>query len=263
MFGSSFFPDNPLNNNFQDLGFDSNNFVSNASDTIPLVILTMLWFLGVLLLYFALRDKNNCISRYITKMETSMRYSSISRFGVELWLSLMVISLIALLNNDLKNVIDIISFTMGLIAHLAFVYLMVYLFVYSYYFFEDIVIYPDHHERHSLMFLEFKRERVEQFFFYPFFMLRRIFIAYVFVGIKDRPLVQCVCLSLSAIIMAIYCIRIRPYESKVWNLLTCFNEVMLSCISLTLFMFLSSDNPEALNSYGYLTDSLLISFFCF
>ena len=28
-------------------------------------------------------------------------------------------------------------------------------------------------------------------------------------------------------------------------------------------MFLSSDNPEALNSYGYLTDSLLISFFVF
>ena len=106
MFGNSFFPNNPINSNFQDLGFEPNNFVSNASDTIPLVIFTIFLLLAVGLLCALLRKSNNCISRYIRKVEKSMRYSSISRFGVELWLNLMVISLIAMLNNHFSNASD-------------------------------------------------------------------------------------------------------------------------------------------------------------
>ena len=263
MFGDSFYPNNPINNNFQELGFDSNNFVSNASDTIPAIILTIFGLLLVILLCLLMRNVNNCISRYFKKLEISMRYSSISRFGIELWLSITVISMIAVLNNDLQTLPDIVSFWMAWVALAVLTYLMIYMFIYSYFNREYIEKYPDFNERHSLIFLEFKREKTDQLFFYPYFMLRRIFISYVFVGIKDKPLVQCFCLSISSILFAKYVIKARPYTSWVNNILTVFNEVMFSWIWLTLFWFLSPDDTKALNTYGYLIDSLFIMFFIF
>lgn len=41
LFGNSFFIDNPINDSFDDLGFGSTNFVANASDTIPAILLML------------------------------------------------------------------------------------------------------------------------------------------------------------------------------------------------------------------------------
>jgi len=82
--------------------------------------------------------------------------------------------------------------------------------------------------------------------YYSYFIVRRVLVAGVAVCLKERVLIQIVCLNLLFFWIAKYQIKYQPFKKKANNVLNTVNEVFLFLFSLMLYSFMSSKNAKRL-----------------
>ena len=137
---------------------------------------------------------------------------------------------------------------------------MCYSIYYPIQHFKSIKEFPEYHERHSLLFQQFKKDDQKWMLFYAFFIIRRLCLAFVIVWMKDFIKLQCILITLMSGWMLYYHAKVRPYTHIIENVLSTFNEGILVVYSILLFLFLSPDDPILLQRAGYCCILLLAVF---
>ena len=114
-------------------------------------------------------------------MDANLRYESLTRFSVEIMLVVTIAALINITYRDLESIMDVISYCLAFIALISVILLVIYAHLYPIAFKEDILLSPDNHARHKLLFGEFKTNKNGSFCFYSYFLMRRLFFSFVLV----------------------------------------------------------------------------------
>ena len=148
----------PVSNKFTQLGFTSTNILSNSLDKLLMVILMLGSAVTVFLLMYLCRKKDNKATRIIKRIDKSIRYESLSRFLVELVLNLSVACLINITYGIQGGVQGIVAYFVACIFFIGIIAMMCYSIYYPIQHFKSIKEFPKYHERHSLLFQQFKKD---------------------------------------------------------------------------------------------------------
>ena len=105
-------------------------------------------------------------------------YEGISRLFMENWVSLSIVIWINLTYIDFANIFDYISYSVATILIICVFLIWGYWFIYPIIYYSEILIYPEIHERHWLLFLEFNRNNIKNMLFYGYFILYRFAFAF-------------------------------------------------------------------------------------
>ena len=232
------FPESPVNSSFSSIGFGSTNFLADWFSKLIVILFAVLWIVLFALLSYHWRNKNNKLVRFIKNQDKKIRYESFSRFIVELTMNLAVGSLINIVFGARTGVESVISYIVASLIFALLLAFLAYLTIYPNYYYEEILEAPEKHERHALVFGEFKKKNIKWTMYYAFFVLRRILLAIVIVWMKDYLLHQCILIMLLWLWIFLYQFRYMPYESKLQNFIWCFNETVLLVYSWLMFIFL-------------------------
>ena len=220
----------------------------------------MIWFIVIALILLFFQKSESKLAKLTRKLDTQVRYETMTRIFVETMLNLSVSSLINLTFGSLDNVEDIISYIVALVIMVMILFVIGYSFVYPFIFHNRIITHPDFNERHCFLFLEFKRERLESLLFYWYFMLHRLMMSVVFVWMNSFPIHQWALLLYFNLLMLIYCLTFKPFKSQLQNYLNCFNWTVLTVFSLMMFMFLSSTDSSKITICSYVSIGIICVF---
>jgi cysteine-rich repeat protein len=244
--GFASFVHSPVNSQFGDLGFESTNIILNSFDKILFVWMLVVIALILTFLVRCSKKKRNWFGRVIKRMDSSVRYESMTRFFVEIMLVVSIAAFINITFGSFANIEDIVSYSLACLALFLILWLTVYSIVYPMVNIESIRKFPDFHERHWLLFLEFKTKNSKCLFHYAYFLVRRLLFSFVLVCMKDFPRNQIVLILLMWICIAGYQVYLQPFKDTLQNVLASFNEIILVVFWGMLFSFLRSDNPKQL-----------------
>jgi cysteine-rich repeat protein len=237
------FVQSPVSAQFGDLGFESTNIILNSFDKIILVGLLVTTAILLACLVRAFKKKKSCTGRLVKKMDLSIRYESMTRFFIEIMLVVSIAAFINLTFGSMANFEDILSYLLACFALFCILMLTLYAFGYPMVFMESIVKYPDYHERHAILFLEFKQKHLKWFYYYAYFLVRRLAFSFVLVCMKDFPKNQVVMILLLGGWIAAYQIFYQPFKETLQNVLSTFNELIFTAFAAMLFNFLKSNDP--------------------
>ena len=161
-----------------------------------------------------------------------------------------------------------ISFGFATFIMIALLFIMFYMIVYA--IINDQIFDKDLddlsetiHMRHIIIFEQFKSNSIHSKVYYPIFMCRRIFLAFIFVYFRKRPDIQIVMLCCSSFIVSIHHLYYKPFKDPVVNFLCSVNEAFLFSMSITMFTFTSKDHPDRVKYGGLIMNALLGLFFLF
>ena len=159
---------------FEGFGYHTSSVLINFISKMILVSLFLALFGLVLIGYLLTRKKTGKFANFIRNKEISLRYEGMSRFFVEITLQFSVVNFINLIYGDFSNIFNIISYVISIIFTFGIFFMLGYLFIYPIVYYQEILIYPDFHERHCFIFYEFNLDKQRNLFFYAFFILHRI-----------------------------------------------------------------------------------------
>ena len=199
--------------------------------------------------------------KWIKKIDMSIRYEGITRFMVEVMLNLSVASLINITYGVTGSLKDIIAYSFACLTLLGILLLLFYTAYYPLKYYKQLVSLPDLHERHCFLFLEFRSSNIKCHLFYVYFLLRRLFFAFLLVCMKDFPHYQVTLILLINLWTFAYHVRLRPFKSSLQNGLACFNELVLLVFSSLLFLFLSADDLSRIRIGSFVCIGLILAFF--
>ena len=203
-----------VSSEFSAVGFKSSDILMNSLDKLVYLLLLILLALLSLFLVYYYRESTSKVVSYIKKLDMKIRYEYMSRFYVEAMLNITISSLINIIYGQTDNVEQIIAFTIAWIIMTWVVLMQLYAFIYPSLLYEFIIEFPDHNERHCLLFFEFKKQQLRCLYFYAFFMLRRISFAFVLVSMKDFTCIQWILILVLSLWILTYLVRFRPFESS-------------------------------------------------
>ena len=250
-----------VSSQFSSVGFSSTDILSNSLDKLVYIILliSLAFILG--LLAYLWRDKTSKIVNYIKKIDMKIRYESMSRIYVESMLSLTFSWLINIIYGQRNKPEEIIAYVIACIALSLILFVQMYTFFYPIYFHEEFITHPDKHERHWLLFFDFKKEQLKWLYFYAYFFLRRLLFAFVLVSMKEFLVQQLILILFLWLLIFVYQVRFRPYDSWLQNTLTIFNELVLIVFSILMFPFLNNKDPTRTTIVSYAWIGLIFVFF--
>ena len=93
--------------------------------------------------------------------------------------SLSVAIWINLIYTDFVDIFDYISYMVAVILMILVLLIWGYWFIYPIIYYSEILIYPEIHERHWLLFLEFNRENIKNMFFLWLFYSTSIHLCFI------------------------------------------------------------------------------------
>ena len=245
------FAQNPVSDSFGSLGFESTEMVLNCLDKLFMILFILVVLLVLFLLFILARNWTNKFANFIKKKEIDFRYEGISRFFVELILVISVANFINLTFGSFSDPISKISFIFSATLLIWTLLLIVYFFIYPFKYYESICELPEKHERHWLLFLEFKKNNIKNLMFYGNFTLHRVLFAFVVVWMKDFPLNQWVWITFLSFWITLKSFKV--YKDTLPSFLNTFNCIVLLGYSFMLFLFLSTSNPNKLIISGYVS----------
>ena len=130
-----------------------------------------------------------------------------------------------------------------------------YWYFYPLLYYQQIWAYPDRHERHWFLFLEFKKEKLRYLHYYAFFATHRFLTAFLIIGMYNYPIQQWV---LIWFLNFLYFINTQWfYRECINNFFSTFNGFIQLIFSICLFLFLNSQNPDKLRIWGYVSNTFL------
>ncbi|CAI2359689.1 unnamed protein product [Moneuplotes crassus] len=255
------FVSSPINEDFEDLGFGSSNVIINSLDKIFLIFLLGLTVILVYLLFLCFEKKKSWIAKKIDKVDKSLRYESSTRFIVEISMNLCISIMINVFYGSTDTVFEVLSLVFAIVLFFLLVFVFLYATIWPMIYFKDLQIYPDHHERHCFLFLEFKTQHIKCVLFYSYFTLRRILIAVVVIGLQNFARIQIVCLTILFFWIAKYQVIHRPFKTQTSNFLNCVNEVFLVIFCVVLLNFVNPSDANKANLLGFICISMIAVFF--
>ena len=205
----------------------------------------------IMLLYCWIKRKSNKCVGFIRQKEIDLRYEGISRFFMENLISLSVVIWINLTYTDFIDIFDYISYSVAITLMICVFLVCGYCFIYPVIYYSDILIYPEIHERHWLLFLEFKRDNIKNMFFYGYFILYRFIFALLVVWMYSMPDRQWFLICVLNLAYLKY--TFKSFKSCLQNFLHIYNWIMQFTLSVCLMLFLSPDDPDKLKIWGYVS----------
>ena len=137
-----------IDTNFANVGFQSNDFISNSLDKIFMII-GILIIIGVIaILYKCCKKRTNWLTKFIIKADLSLRYEYISRFTAELVLNMSISSFINITYGQRSTAEEIIAYIFAVFAMICFFGMLLYCIIFPSLYQSEIITYPDIFERH-------------------------------------------------------------------------------------------------------------------
>ena len=242
---------NPVNDKFNNLGFESTEIISNSFDKLFMILLMLLSLAGLYILRMLVRNKTNKFSNFIKQKDIDFRYEGITRFFVEFILVISISNFINLVYGGFGDVLELVSYMFSVVILTLTLLLIIYFYAYPTIYYESIWEYPDKNERHCLLFLEFRRDNIRNLLFYGNFAMHRVAFAVVIVWMKDFPINQWVWITLLSLWILLKTFWV--YKHALPNFLNTFNGIVLLFYSILLFLFISSANPNRTLIVGYVS----------
>ena len=234
---------------FGNLGYSSVSVIINFFDKLIMIILFALLAIIIFLVFIWLRNKSNKFANFIKRKDIELRYEGLSRFFMELLLSLSVVNFINLLYGNFGDIFNIISCSISILLTLGIFFMIGYCFTYPAIYYSEILTHPDFHERHCLLFLEFNKDKKRNLYFYAYFILHRFLFAFLLICMYNFPFWQWVIICYFNVLFLIYTFKV--YKSWLQNFLHTFNWVVQFIFSVWLMLFLSPSDPDKLKIWGY------------
>ena len=241
-----------LPSGFSSLGYSSVSVIINFFDKLIVICLMALFTTIIFLIFLKLKNKSNKFANFIKRKDIKLRYEGLSRFFMELFLNLSVVSIINLLYGNFRTIFSAISFSISIHLTLTTFYMIGYCLAYPVIYYSSIWNHPDIHERHCLLFLEFNQDKQKNLYFYFYFILHRYFFAILLVCMYNYPVQQWIMISYLNFLFLIY--TFKMYKSCLQNFLHTFNWVFLFFFSILLLLFVSPSDPEKLKYSGYVSN---------
>ena len=232
-------------------GLSSTSIIINFMDKLMIISLVGILVLSLLLLSYFWRNKDNKVANFIKRKDIEIRYEGLSRFFFEIVLSLSFVSFINLIYGNWRNPFNIISYAFATIFILCCFYMILYWFLYSSIYYYDILVYPERHERHWLLFFEFNTDKVRNLFFYAYFIVHRMSFSLIIAWMSNFPINQCVLTLFVNLLYLLYTFKV--FKSWLQSFLHTFNWLILVCLSWLLPLFLNTDDPNKLEISGYVS----------
>ena len=254
------FVQNPVSESFSNLGFKSTEIISNCLDKLFMLLFMLSLLLILFILYLLVRNKSNWFANFIKRKEIDFRYEGICKFFAELVLVISVANFINLIYGSLNDIVSIISFLLSAVLLFLTFLLILYFYLYPFVYYESICEFPDKHERHWLLFLEFRKDNIKNLMFYGNFTLHRVLFAFVVVWMKDFPINQWVWITFLSFWITLKTFRV--HKATLPSFLNTFNCIILLGYSFMLFLFLSASNPNRLIISGYVSLLYLYYYLC-
>ena len=243
----------PILSTNQVFGLSSVSIIINFIDKIIAISLLISLVLLLALLSYWLKDKNGKIAKFIKNKEIELRYEGLTRFFAEIVLGLSFLIFINMVYGNTSDLFGIASYVLSSLFLVSAFYMIMYWFLYPNIHYESILEFPDKHERHWLLFLEFNTDKLKNLHFYAYFLIHRVTFGFVVAWLSDFPLHQWVLTLILNLLMLIY--TFKAYKSWLSNFLHGFNWFMLLALNLMLPMFLNSEDAEKLKIAGYVSIS--------
>ena len=227
-----------LPSTFENSSYSSISIIINFMDKIIGIFIFALFVFTIWVLYKLLANKVNKFANFIKKKDYDLRYEGISRFIMELMLNLWVLIWINIIYGNFNNIFNISSYVVTFLLTLVIFFMIVYWFAYPLIYYENIIKFPDKHERHWLLFLEFNTDNFKNILFYGYFILYRFIFAFFIIFMNSNPKSQWACIWFLNILILIY--TSQAFKSKLQNFLHIFNGIILLAISLWLPLFIKT-----------------------
>ncbi|CAI2361589.1 unnamed protein product [Moneuplotes crassus] len=249
-----------IDGNFAELGFDSSKIIFNSLDKVLMILGIVFGIVLFSILSKRAKGKSKWYWKLVVKIDNSLRYESSTRFIIEISMVLSMSIFVNLLYSEQKGAVAIASYCISIMMMMTLLCVLIYCYAFPLLNYENIKTYPDKLERHCILFLEFKRNNPKTLQFYYFFMTRRILLAAILVGMKEKVLCQLVCVLILFYWNLKYQIQQRPFASASNNFLNVYNETSLLCFVITLSL-MNSCNESKIIVIGYASVGLIIIFF--
>ena len=165
--------------------------------------------------------------------------------------SLSVAIWINLIYTDFVDIFDYISYSVAIILMILVLLIWGYWFIYPIIYYSEILIYPEIHERHWLLFLEFNRDNIKNLFFYGYFILHRFIFALLMVWFYSMPGRQWFLICVLNLAYLKYTFKV--FKNCLQNFLHIYNWIIQFALSVCLMLFLSPNNPDKLKIWGYVS----------
>ena len=226
-FGSSFRKD--VNNDV-----NSNLLLVNSIDKLFALILNIAIAVSFAIWYKKRSTASTKWSRFLQKIDLKYRYESITRFFIESVLVVSVSCLINILFGSFADAFNGMSYIVSWFMLLVYLFMIAYFIAYPMLNYQEIIENPNLHERHRIIFHEFKKSNIKCLLFYAYFLIRRLSLSILFVWLYDFPHCQCPWISFIWMLVWFYHILFKPFHCYLQNLLWCINETVLLSLSFML-----------------------------
>ena len=239
----------PIPSNSQLFGLSSTSVIINFMDKIMVIILIGLIIVSLFALSYFLKNRDSKVANFIKRKDLEIRYEGVTRFYIEIALGLSFVTFVNIIFGEASDPFSIVSYAFASLFLISSFYVILYWFLYPKIYYTDIWVYPEKHERHWALFLEFNKDYPQNLYFYGYFLIHRITLAFIVAWMSDFSIDQCVLICFLNILMLIYTFKV--YKNWLNNFLHTYNWLILLVLSLMLPMFLSSVDANKLKISGY------------
>jgi len=220
-----------IGDNFEICGYETFSFLWNFGEE----LITWIWLLAF---YLLLNFLDNVLPEnrfvFIRRWKKDYEFNTVIRVLIECYMNLVFCSFLNIWISHPTSVANQISLTAAILASFLSIGFLVVSFN---------LVETRRKERKSIKFKEkyetiiedlkigYKKSHFANRYYYPFFMIRRIFYAVVLITLINYPLIQIGIITLFIIgPMIFYLAYCMPFKQKVTNYLNIYNEItLLSC----------------------------------
>lgn len=254
-------PGSPISANFEEMGFPQTNIIANSIDKLLVLSLIIACMVAVVVIIKYTKDYDNKYTRFLQKLDVSIRFNSVGRFMLELMLYMAISCMITVVYGSFESLAGIIAFSVAFIILAVLVAFQFYTLLYPIIFFEEIQFDPTQFERHRILFEVFKSDSYACLRYYFYFVSRRLWLAFIFVTYKDYTKGQIVSIIAVNLMILRFQLDKMPFKSILDNILSSINEGILVLFSSILFLFLNEERTTQIVRSSYLGIGIIAFFF--
>eukprot|EP00347_Sterkiella_histriomuscorum_P010294 403376857 len=249
--GSSVVIEPALNDRFSDYGWEISNFLYLSGRKILLWTLIILAYPVVYYMKKNYADKHKLCRLWI-KAEQKFRYTLLLRGVIMSYVSMYLAFVLGIFKMNLTTMENTISAFFAIAFGILLTYLPILI----------LNILQRNYEKvqtekfmlsYSTIVKEVDLSHPIRYMYYPVFLMRRALFAIMLVLFANQPIYQIICMSVTALVMIIYVVVIKPQKEKIMIILTSLGEIVLLFLHMFSYVFIDENLPEEkANQYGYL-----------
>ncbi|CDW80137.1 UNKNOWN [Stylonychia lemnae] len=240
-----------LNFRFNAYGWKISNFIYLSGRKIILWTLIILAYPFVWYMKRKYADKHK-FCRVWVDAESKFRYTMLLRGVIMSYVSMYLAFILGIFQMDLSTMENTVSAFTAIAFGIILTYLPILLMNILQRNYIRIET-PKFMAAYSTIVSEVDLSHPIRYMYYPVFLLRRAIFAISLVMLNDKPFLQIIFMSATAIAMMIYVVVIKPQKQRIMMILTAYGEGLLLFLHVFSILFLDKDIPEEKsNMYGWI-----------